>query len=71
MEFYIKITKKKVTTRIVAGSHAHAGILREKFVTKSESAGLVVDSRVYETSGVLVRSASEVRAAMRLLDLIL
>lgn len=71
MEYYIKITKAKVTTRIVAGSHAHAGILREKFVTKGVHHNLVVDTRIYETSGVLVRTKSEERAAMRLLDLIL
>jgi hypothetical protein len=71
VEYYIKITQKKVTTRVVGGSHAHAAILRDKFTDCATFAGLVVDPRVYDTSGVLVRSASEVRAAMRLLNLIL
>ncbi len=71
MEYYIKITQKKTTTRVVGGSHAHAAILRDKFAAKAAAASLVVDPRVYDTSGVLVRTPSEVRAAMRLLSLIL
>lgn len=71
MEFYIKITQKKVTTRVVVSSHARGAELLLKFAALAESAGLSQDQRVYSYDGVLVRSRSEERAALRLLSLIL
>ena len=70
MEFYIKITHKKQTTRVVCASHARTAELCEHFARIAESAKLVVDPRVYSYQGSLVRSAGEVRAAMRLLTLL-
>lgn len=71
MEYYIKITRKKVTTRIVLVSHTRCAELIQRFANQAESAGLVVDQRVYSYQGTLVRSASEERAAVKLLDLVL
>lgn len=70
-ECYIKITRKKVTTRIVHPSHTRSAELLQKFAAISEREKLTVDPRVYIYDGVLVRSKSEERAAIKLLDLIL
>ena len=69
MEFYIKITQKKQTTRVVCNSHAGAAILVEKFTAKATEHKLAVDPRVYDYPNDQ-RSAGEVRSAMRLLNLL-
>jgi hypothetical protein len=71
VEHYIRITQKKVTTRIVLASRTRCQELLWRFASKAESAGLDVDPTVHSTQGALFRSKSEERAAVKLLNLVL
>lgn len=70
MQYYIKITQKKQTARLVVDSESAARFLLQKALAKADSLGLVCDPRIYPHQGVLARSAAEERQVVRILSLI-
>ena len=46
MQYYIKITQKKQTARLVVDSESAARFLLQKALAKADSLGLVCDPRI-------------------------
>ena len=70
MEYYIKVTQRKVTTRIALPTDDWCTRAKVKFAALPKGVGVTVEPGVFTTSGFLVRSRSEERTACRLLELI-